>query len=146
MLDPQNLVTISGGLVSDPEIINGKIFKTSLAVDYAGSDKNTENTSGYFDVVFYLKDASGTFAGKNASFVATQVEAGKMKKGTSVSIVGRLVQERWKQDDKNRSRVVIVAEHLTYGQRAAGSKTATTTDSTGTAPAAAAPSSIPSSF
>jgi len=146
MLDPQNLVTISGGLVSDPEIINGKIFKTSIAVDYAGSDKNTENTSGYFDVVFYLKDPAGASAGKNASFVAAQVEAGKMKKGTSVAIVGRLVQERWKQDDKNRNRIVIVAEHLTYGQRASTPKTPASTDATGTAPAPAAQSSIPSSF
>jgi len=143
MLDPQNLVNISGGLVSDPEIVNGKIFKCSVAVDYSGSDKNSENTSGYFDVVFYMKDQNG-FVSKNASFVNSQVEAGKMKKGTSVSLIGRLVQERWKQDDKNRSRVVIVAEHISYGQRSGGSKTGSTTDSGATS--APAQSAIPSSF
>ena len=38
MLDPQNLVTISGGFVADPEVVNdGRILKARLGVDYAGS-------------------------------------------------------------------------------------------------------------
>ena len=41
MLDPQNLVTISGGLIAEPEMVaDGKIAKIRLAVDYAGSEKN----------------------------------------------------------------------------------------------------------
>ena len=65
MLDPQNLVTISGGFVADPEIVNGKILKARLGVDYAGSEKDSDNNSGYFDVVYYLKDNSD-FVNKNA--------------------------------------------------------------------------------
>jgi single-stranded DNA-binding protein len=37
-----------------------------------------------------------------------------MKKGSQIQLVGRLVQERWKQDDSNRSRVVVVAESISY--------------------------------
>lgn len=146
MLDPQNLVTISGGLIADPELVaNGKIMKIRLGVDYAGSEKDSDNTSGYFDVVYYLKDNSG-FVNKNASFINTQIESGKMKKGTTVSIIGRLVQERWKQDDQNRSRIVLVAEHMTYGQRAAAKGDSSSSTATASASAPAANSSIPTSF
>lgn len=142
MLDPQNIINISGGFVSDPEIINdGRIFKATVAVDYSGSDKGSDNNTGYFDVVYYLKDKDG-YASKNASFVAGQVDSAKMKKGTSVAIVGRLVQERWKQDDKTRSRVVIVAEHLAYASRGYSSKSSDSASGT----AAVSQAAIPSSF
>lgn len=143
MLDPQNLITISGGLVDEPELVaSGKIAKIRLAVDYAGSDKDTDNNSGYFDVTYYLKDNNG-FASKNASFVATQIESSKMKKGTSVTIVGRLVQERWKQDDQRKSRVVIVAEHIAYAPRSNSKSSDSSTTSSNSESSA---SSIPTSF
>jgi single-stranded DNA-binding protein len=113
MIDPRNLINITGGVVSDAEMINDKILKFRLAVDYAGSEKGSDNTSGYFDVVYYLKDGNN-FINKNASFIHSQVSAGKIKKGAKIHIVGRLVQERWRQDDANRSRVVVVAEHISY--------------------------------
>lgn len=142
MLDPQNIITISGGLVADPEMVaSGKIMKSRIGVDYSGSEKDSDNNSGYFDIVYYLKDSSG-FVSKNASFVDSQISSSKMKKGTSVSIIGRLVQERWKQDGSSRSRVVIVVEHMSYGQRSS-SKSSDSSSSTATAEATAA---IPSSF
>lgn len=139
MLDPQNLINISGGLIADPEIVNGSILKARIGVDYAGSEKNSDNNSGYFDVTYYLKDKEG-FASKNASFVAGQIDQGKLKKGSTVSIVGRLLQERWKQDEQSRSRIVIVAEHITYSARAKSSS-----DSKESAPKHAS-ASVPSSF
>lgn len=143
MLDPQNMVNISGGIVADPEMVaNGKIMKCRIGVDYSASDKDSDNSSGYFDVVYYLKDNNGP-VGKNASFVESQISSGKMKKGTSVSIIGRLVQERWKQDGSARSRVVIVAEHMSYGQRAA--KSGGDSQSSGSSVSSEA-ASIPSSF
>jgi single-stranded DNA-binding protein len=150
MLDPQNLVNISGGVVADPDIINDNILKLRVALDYAGSEKNSDNKSGYFDVVYYLKDQTG-FANKNASFVSNQIAEGKMKKGSSVSIIGRLLQERWKQDEKNQSKVVIVAEHITYGQRSNsngnGNGTAKSSDaSVATSSVPATSASIPQSF
>lgn len=141
MIDPNNLINITGGLVADPELVNGKILKIRIGVDYSGSDKDTDNNSGYFDVVYYLKDNSG-FVSKNATFVGTQIDQSKLKKGSTISIVGRLVQERWKQDDQARSRIVIVAEHLTYSGRSAK----TSSDSTPKASSAQSSASVPSSF
>ena len=78
MLDAKNVVSISGGVVSDPEIINEKIAKFRLAVDYAGSEKSSQNNSGYFEIVYYLKEGSD-FASKNAQFLHTQITGGKLK-------------------------------------------------------------------
>lgn len=133
MIDPKNVISLTGGVVSDPELINDKIAKFRMAVDYAGSEKGSQNNSGYFDVVYYLKDGSD-FASKNASFLHSQITSGKMKKGSSIQLVGRLVQERWQQDNANRSRVVIVAESVSYimsgGAKPAGATQTTTAAST----------------
>ena len=55
MIDPKNVISLTGGVVSDPELINDKIAKFRMAVDYAGSEKGSQNNSGYFDVVYYLR-------------------------------------------------------------------------------------------
>jgi single-stranded DNA-binding protein len=129
MIDPKNLVNITAGVVNDPEMINDKIAKFRVAVDYAGSEKGSDNTSGYFDVTYYLKDSNG-FSSKNASFIHAQVTGSKIKKGTKIQIVGRLVQERWKQEDgQNRSRVVVVAEHVSYAGNSAPKTASGTSDS-----------------
>lgn len=122
MLDPRNLVNIAGGIISDPEVINDNIVKFRIGVDYAGSEKGSENNSGYFDVTYYLKNG-GEPSSKNASFVSSQISNGKMKKGSQIQIIGRLLHERWKQDETSRSRVVVVAEHIAYyGNAAPGAK------------------------
>jgi hypothetical protein len=121
MLDPKNITTITAGVVADPELINDKIAKFRIALDYAGSEKDSESNSGYFDVTYYLKDKEG-FIGKNASFVHGQITGGKMKKGSQISIIGRLFQERWSQDGTKRSKIVIIAEHVSYA--AGGAKPA----------------------
>jgi single-strand DNA-binding protein len=114
MIDPRNTVIITAGLIADPELVaNGNIAKFRIAVDYAGSEKGAGSSSGYFDVVYYLKDGSD-YASKNASFLAKQISESKMKKGSQLQIVGRLIQERWQQDGQNRSKVVIAAEAITY--------------------------------
>jgi hypothetical protein len=113
MIDPRNVVSITAGVVADPELINDKIAKLRVAIDYAGSEKGATASSGYFDVVYYLKDGDN-FGSKNAKFVHTQIVDKKMKKGSQIQLIGRLVQERWQQEDVNRSRVVIVAESVSY--------------------------------
>ena len=135
MLDPNNVVTISGGLVADPEVINDKILKLRLAVNFAGNEKDSGNTSGYFDVTYFLNSGD-----KNAEFVQGQLNAGNLKKGSQVRLMGRLVQERWTTDGKNNARVVIVAEALTYNGARSGSDS-------GESSAPAAPASVaPSNF
>jgi single-stranded DNA-binding protein len=147
MIDPKNVITLTGGVVSDPELINDKIAKFRMAVDYAGSEKGSQNNSGYFDVVYYLKDGND-FASKNASFLHTQITSGKMKKGSSIQLVGRLVQERWQQDNNNRSRVVIVAESLSYITSGSAPKTASATSATATSANSSSEefNSVPSQF
>lgn len=127
MIDPRNVVSITAGVVADPELINDKIAKLRVAIDYAGSEKGATASSGYFDVVYYLKDGDN-FGSKNAKFVHTQIVDKKMKKGSQIQLIGRLVQERWQQEDVNRSRVVIVAESVSYVGSAAP-KTAEKSDS-----------------
>jgi single-stranded DNA-binding protein len=86
-----------------------------------------------------MKDGSG-YTSKNASFIHGQVQNSKIKKGTKLHLVGRLVQERWRQDDANRSRIVIVAEHAAYAATG-GTGTAKTGEAT------SSPStSVPDSF
>lgn len=146
MLDPKNMVIIEGGVVADPEIINDKIAKLRIALDYAASDKDSDNNSGYFDLVYYLNGSDN----KNADFVSRQIKENKIKKGTSLKIIGRLVQERWKQDNQQRSKVVVVAEHLSYGSgsKPSSSNTSSTSSADSDAPKAASSSAsnIPSSF
>jgi single-stranded DNA-binding protein len=135
MLDARNLVTLTGGLVADPETPSPNLVKLRLAVDFAGSEKDSDNNSGYFDVTYWLNSDT---AGRNADFVKSQVTDGKMKKGSRIAIVGRLVQERWKDGEQNRSRIVVVAEQINYA----------TTQLKADAPAGSNEStaSIPSSF
>lgn len=139
MIDPRNTVILTAGIVADPEVVaNGNIAKFRIVVDYAGSEKGAGASGGYFDVVYYLKDGSEP-ASKNAAFVIGQLQNNKMKKGSQVQLVGRLIQERWQQDGQNRSKIVIVAEALTY----AGSNYQKSSD---TPPKAEASSSIPDEF
>lgn len=144
MLDAKNVVAISGGIVSEPELINDKIAKFRLAVDYAGSEKGAQNNSGYFDVVYYLKEGTD-FASKNAQFLHSQISNGKLKKGSPVQLLGRLVQERWQQDNSNRSRVVIVAESVSYAA-SNYSKQNESGDAPKTAEGGSSYSSVPNQF
>lgn len=142
MIDPRNTVILTAGLIADPELVaNGNIAKLRIAVDYAGSEKGAGASSGYFDIVYYLKDGSD-FASKNASFVAGQISNGKMKKGSQLQIVGRLVQERWQQDGQNRSKIVIAAEALTY----AGSTYNKSSDSSSSSSKSESSISVPDEF
>lgn len=140
MMDPKNVTTQTGGLVADPEVIdtsNGKIIKLRFAVDYAGREKDSDNRSGYFDVTYYANESN-----PNSKFVLSQIEKGNFKKGSQLSIVGRLVQERWTKDSNKGQRVVIEAEGVTYA--GGGSSQAKPAD--GSTSSNDAPASLPTSF
>lgn len=124
MMDPKNFVGLSFGLVAEPETVaDGKIIKLRGAADYAGQEKGTDNRSGYFDITFFVND------NPNAKFVSDQVAKGNFKKGSQLQLVGRLVQERWETDGKKNSKVVIVAEAITYASGGGGAKKDTETTS-----------------
>src|SRR5690606_34106654 len=105
MLDPRNVVSLTGGVVADPEVVgeSGNIIKLRVAVDFSGQEKNSDNKSGYFDVTYYANNTDN----RNVRFVKDQVTSGKLKKGSQISLLGRLVQERWTTDDKRGARVVV---------------------------------------
>lgn len=112
MLDPKNLVNLTCGIVADPERVPGNedILKLRVAIDYAGQEKDSDNKSGYFDVVYYLDNGS-----TNASFVKSQVENNNLSKGSQIQLLGTLKQRRWKAEDgSGRSAVQIQAESITY--------------------------------
>jgi single-stranded DNA-binding protein len=132
MMDPRNVVVLSGGLVADPEKPTEKIVKLRLAVDYAGRDKDSDDRSGYFDVTYYLNDDN-----PNAKFVKGQLEQGNLKKGSSISIVGRLEHDRFKTKDGTKaSRVQIVADAISYFGRASKPADAATNGGGAQTPAA----------
>lgn len=130
MLDPRNNVLITGGIVVDPEVVNGNILKLRIGVDYAGSEKNSQSNSGYFDVTYFLQNDDNV---RNTKWVKEQVDAGNLKKGSQVHIHGRLVQERWSTEDKKNSRVVIIAENIAY-VKGSGSKPAEDSASASSSP------------
>lgn len=113
MMDPRNVVTISGGVVADPERPSDKVVKFRLAVDYAGREKDSEDRSGYFDVVYYINDEN-----PNSKFVTGQLAAGNLKKGSGISVVGRLEHDRFKTKEGTKtSRVQIIADAISYWGR-----------------------------
>jgi len=141
MLDPKNVVSLTCGVVADPEVISEKIVKFRVAADYSASDKTSDNNSGYFDVVYYLSDTS------NSKFLSNQLSQGKMKKGSQIQVLGRLVQERYKaQDDSPRSRVVIVAEAVTYAGSAKPQSASTSSSSPSSSSSQSSYSTVPSEF
>ncbi len=114
MLDPKNCINLTAGIVLPPETIpmnnGGKIVKLRVAVPYAGQEKDTDDDRGFFDVTFYAREAES-----NGKFVLNQLEAGNFKPGTTIQLIGRMTQERWVgPDGKKNSKVVVVAENITY--------------------------------
>lgn len=128
MLSAKNCINITGGVCADPEVINDNILKLRLAVDFAGNDRSTTgSSSGYFDVTYFMNNEDN---GRNAKFVRSQIADGKMKKGSQISIVGRLTQDRWpgEGDKSGGQKVYIVAEAIDYagGSRPANESSANT--------------------
>lgn len=136
MIDPRNMGTITGRMVADPEVLNGKVVKFSLAVDYAGMDSdNRDNRTGFFDCVMFLRDDN-----PNTKFVKGQIDAGNLKKGSAVQVAFGLSHNRWSTDGNRRSKVELIVESMAY----AGSKS--DGQATSTAGGAAPQASVPSEF
>lgn len=139
MIDPNNNLNLTCGVVADPEMVTDNIAKLRVAVDYAGSEKGSDNTTGYFDVTYYLNSEENK---RNCDFVRNQITSGKLSKGSQIRLIGRLVQERWSTDDKKSSKVVIVAENITYASRGRSEGSTSTTQAATTPAENAAPSSF----
>jgi single-stranded DNA-binding protein len=117
MMDSRNVVVLTGGIATDPEKPTENIVKFRLVVDMAGREADATgkkvSSGGFFDVVYYLNDAN-----PNTKFVKGQLDAGNMKKGSSIVIAGRLEHDRFKtKEGQNASRVQVIAESISYAGR-----------------------------
>jgi single-strand DNA-binding protein len=109
-----NSIILEGNVVRTPQIqetTKGTPFcKLGVAVNrwYKSMNGEVQNEVSFFDV-----DAWGALA-KTCSETC--------EKGRGVRVVGRLKQDRWQDqtNGKNRSRVVIVAEHIEFKPKFTG--------------------------
>jgi single-stranded DNA-binding protein len=142
MLSTKNVVMLSGGLTRDAEYRESPgIVEMSLAVDGSGTQKDVQNASGYFDVKVWMNTSKYSPAA-TAENVKKLLDEGVLTKGTRVSIVGRLVHERWTNKDTGKidSRVSIVAETVDAYRAGAGASNSNreTTSSAQTTPVSSA--------
>jgi single-strand DNA-binding protein len=95
-----NSVVLAGNVCADPEsrsTNSGKAVATfRLAVNNPINDKEVV----YIDVDTWEKQAE---------FVGNYV-----KKGSSVSVVGRLKQDSWEKDGKKMTKTLVVAERINF--------------------------------
>lgn len=99
-----NSVQLIGHLVSDPEVkylpSGDPVAKFALAVDRAGDKEADGYAAGFFDVECW---------GKTAELVEQY-----LSKGRQVGVTGRLKHHKWEQDGNKRSKVEVVASHVTF--------------------------------
>jgi len=95
-----NSVVLAGNVVADPmarSTSTGKnIASFRLAVNNPINDKDTV----FIDVDVWEKQAE---------FVTTHV-----KKGSSVSVIGRLKQDSWEKDGEKKTKILVVADRVNF--------------------------------
>lgn len=128
MINPKNMLVLSGGLVDVPEEKNN-LITLRLAVDFSGSEQGSDNKSGYFTVKYWTNNEDS-----NTKFVKKQIADGNFKKGSQLTVAGRILQERWSTDaNEKRQTVTVIAEAITYsgGGAPRSAEQATATEATG---------------
>lgn len=102
-----NSVLLEGNLTRDPDVMtldgNVPMTRFSIGVNRSFINKMKELTteSSFFSIVTW---------GKTAELCAKHLQ-----KGRGVRVLGRLKQERWKNDrEESREKVVVVAEHVEF--------------------------------
>lgn len=108
-----NQIAIDGNLTKDGEVkfADSGVAVLKFSIAHNTKIKEKEEVS-FFDVVAF---------GKHAEYVADFAV-----KGVSVTVIGRLVQDRWEKDGQKYSRVKILANQCVFGRVKAS--TATPTD------------------
>lgn len=100
-----NSVIIEGNLTNDPELnytsSSAAVCKFPIAVNrrYKMNGQPQEEVS-YFDIESWNKIAESC--------------SQYLNKGRGVRVVGRLKQERWTQNGQNKSKIIILAEHVEF--------------------------------
>ncbi|MDA3823281.1 MAG: single-stranded DNA-binding protein [Bacteroidales bacterium] len=100
-----NSILIEGNLTKDPDLSytssSAAVCKFPIAVNrkYKVNDQMQDEVS-YIDIEAWNKIAESC--------------SQYLTKGRGVRVVGRLKQERWQQNGQNRSKIIIVAEHIEF--------------------------------
>lgn len=100
-----NNITIEGRLTKDIELKefgNTKVINNTIAV-YGGKDSNENELTFFFDF-------------KAFNFVAEQLSK-YSQKGSRIVLNGVLKQDKWQQDDKTMSKVIIYADSVVIADR-----------------------------
>ena len=101
-----NSILLEGNLVRDPELgYTGKgmaCCKFALANNrYFKQEEEYQEETSFFNITTWGKQAEAC--------------SGFLKKGRGVRVIGRLKQDRWKdQEGNSHTRVYIVAEHVEF--------------------------------
>lgn len=95
-----NSVVLAGNVVADPESRNTNSGKTVATFRLAVNNPISEKDVVYIDVDTWEKQAE---------FVGNYV-----KKGSAVSVIGRLKQDSWEKDGKKMSKILVVAERVNF--------------------------------
>lgn len=96
-----NNVNIIGNITKDIELRSTQSGKSVANVSIAYNDGYGEKqTAHYFDVQVWEKQAENL--------------AQYCGKGSKIGVSGKLIQQRWKHEEKNMSKVLIQAFNITF--------------------------------
>lgn len=95
-----NSIVLAGNVVADPESRTTQTGKTVAGFRLAVNNPANEKDVVYIDVDVWEKQAE---------FVMNYV-----KKGSGVSVVGRLRQDTWEKDGKKQSKILVVGERINF--------------------------------
>ena len=125
-----NICAISGNLTRDAEVKHlasgNPVVNFTVAVN---ENRRITRDDGTVDYENYANFINLSWFGKYAEKVAES-----MKKGTLVSVQGRLHMDRWEKDGETRTQIKIIADSVQMPPR---NKTQATTPATTSAPVTA---------
>lgn len=120
-----NTVVLAGNVVSDPEARSTSTGKSIATIRLAINNPLNDKDTVYIDVDAWEKQAE---------FVTNYV-----KKGSAVAVTGRLKQDTWEKNGEKRSKILVVAERVSF----IGSKRKDEAQGEEDAPQAARPAARP---
>jgi single-strand DNA-binding protein len=95
-----NSIVLAGNVVADPESRSTQTGKTVATFRLAVNNPLNDKDVVYIDVDTWEKQAE---------FVTSYV-----KKGSAVSVIGRLKQDSWEKDGKKQSKILAVADRVNF--------------------------------
>ena len=101
-----NTATISGNLGGDPDLRYTNGGTPVMTLNVAVNDRVPDGNGGYIDRPNWIKV---TVWGNRAESLAKY-----LRKGSHVTVTGRLRQEKWEKNGENRSSVGIVLESIDF--------------------------------